>query len=72
MFLIWTLGCGGWSNLGCAAPSKIQSSRRDISLYWIAFETKVFERDKSVYRRSVSPFWDWNLCLLAKAENMVL
>jgi len=30
MFLIWTLGCSGWSNLGCAAPSRIQSSKRDI------------------------------------------
>jgi hypothetical protein len=72
MFFIWILSCGGWSNLGCVAPSRIQSSGRDIFFYWIAFETKVFKRNKSVYRRSVSPFCDWNLCLLAKAENMAL
>jgi hypothetical protein len=56
MFLIWTLGCGGWGNSGGAAPSRIQSSGRDISFHWIAFGTIVFERDKSVCRRSVSPF----------------
>jgi len=32
----------------------------------------MFKRDKSACSRSVSPFLDWNLCLLAKAENMAL
>ena len=72
MFFIWTLGCGSWGNSGWAAPSRIQSSGRDISFHWIAFGTTVFEPDKSVCKRSVSSFWDWNLCLLAKAENMAL
>jgi len=66
------LGYGGWGNSGGAAPSRIQSSGRDISFQWIAFGTTVFERDKSVCRGSVSPFLDWNLCLLAKVENMAL
>jgi hypothetical protein len=56
MFLIWTFGCGGWGNFGGAAPSRIQSSRRDISFHSIAFGTTVFERDKFICRRSVSPF----------------
>jgi len=72
MFLIWTLSRGGWGNSGCAIPLRIQSSRMDISFHWIAFETTMFERDKFVCRKSVFPFWDWNLCLLAKAENMTL
>jgi hypothetical protein len=37
MFLIWTLGYGGWGNSGGAVPSRIQSSRRDISFQWNRF-----------------------------------
>jgi len=72
IFLIWTLGWGGGGSSGGAAPSRIQSSNRDMSFHWIVFGTTVFEQDESVCSRSVSPFWDWNLCLLAKAENMAL
>ena len=70
--LIWTFGYGGCGISGGVAPSRIQSSGRVISFHWIAFRTTVFDRDRSVWRRSVSPFWDWYLCLVAKAENMAL
>jgi hypothetical protein len=72
MFLIWTFGCGGCGILGWVAPSRIQSSRRVISFHWIALGTIVFDQDRSVWRSSVSPFRDWYLCLLAKAENIAL
>jgi len=51
------LGWGGGGISGGAAPSRIQSSGRDMSFHWIAFGTTVFERDKYVCSKSVSPFW---------------
>jgi len=72
MSLIWTFNCGGCGIYSGVAPSRIQSSGRVISFHWIAFGTIVFDRDRFVWRRSVSPFWDWYLCLVAKAKNMAL
>ena len=71
MPLIYTFGCGGYGICGGVAPSRIQSSRRVISFYCIVLGTTMFERDKFVWT-SISPIWDWCLCLLAKAENMAL
>jgi hypothetical protein len=34
--------------------------------------TTVFDLERLVLRSRVSPFCDWNLCLLAKAKNMAL
>jgi len=49
MFLIWTLGCGGWGNSGCDVPLRIQSFGMDISFHWIAFGTTMFEQDKFAF-----------------------
>jgi len=64
--------CGGCGILGWVAPSRIQSSGRVISFHLIALGTTMFDWDRSVWRRSVSLFWDWYLCLLAKVKNMAL